>query len=492
MSQVSELGLLGRLKFLAKDTFLYGIANSLSKLISVIVFPLLTRYFSVEAFGKIDILFAMANLLVALIVFGQDSAVARFYYEYDKDDVKQREIVSLSLFIQIVVLLIMMPILWYNAGFLAFKFTGNYSDNNLIKIIILTLPFGVSINYSANILKWTFKRKEFMMVTMGSSVTYLILVVISVSLFNPNIIDIFYLFIISRIIFSVVGLSFIKNYIIKVKNFQLVKSLLKYASPYGLICVIMAAIPSLDRYFIANSLNTYYLGIYAVGYKVANLLNFPISAFQTAWGPFYLSIFKDENNKETFNNILIIFSSVILTLTTVLALFSDYIIKVFASSKYIEAQPIILPLLLSIAVTSIKDVTTIGIDLSMKTVYRIYAMTIRLFTTLVCIYLFIDPLGILGVALALLMGSLAHFIFEVYQSQKIYSLKFSFKGSLVIFMATVIAGVSGNWIMDYDFYISITVRMLILMMFFTLIYKVSPQDLLIIFTNKIKHNWAKK
>ena len=63
MSEPNRLGHGGRLRFLAKDAAVYGIGGALTKLLSLITFPLLARYFSVQDFGLIDLLNTAVLLL---------------------------------------------------------------------------------------------------------------------------------------------------------------------------------------------------------------------------------------------------------------------------------------------------------------------------------------------------------------------------------------------------------------------------------------------
>lgn len=483
---------MNKLNFLAKDALLYGFANAFSKLISIITFPLLTRYFSVEAYGKIDILFVFANLFVILFVFGQDSAVARFYYEYDKEPNRQNQVVSLSLMIQLIFCSVLIPVLWWNTDYLILNITGEIADKNLIYIILSVIPFGILINFSSNILKWTFDGKKFLVVTLGNSILYLSMVAIAVLFFNPDIIDIFYLYLISRVIFSIIGLSFVKKFIVKIKDVHLVKPLMNYATPYGLICVIAAAIPSLDRYFISNQLGSYQLGIYAVGYKLSGLISYPITAFQTAWGPFYLTMFKEEKIDKTFNDVLVIFSSVIFLIVLIILLLSDFLIMVLASSKYLEALPIILPILLGIAITSIKDIVSIGIDLSLKTRYRLYGTLIQIIFLLLFIYLLIKPMGIVGVAYALFLSSIAHFIYEFSISKKLNSLHFQLRNTFILFCSVTILGFLIHFIETDNLYYIITYRTLILSIFILLIYKIIPKHILLSVVSKLRLKFINK
>ncbi|MGA9267138.1 MAG: oligosaccharide flippase family protein, partial [Rhodomicrobium sp.] len=111
MSEPNKLGHGGRLRFLAKDAAVYGIGGALTKLLSLITFPLLARHFSVQDFGLIDLLNTAVLLLSVLLAFGLDSAVARFFYENEEIDYR-RQIVSQALTFQVAILAVALPLLW--------------------------------------------------------------------------------------------------------------------------------------------------------------------------------------------------------------------------------------------------------------------------------------------------------------------------------------------------------------------------------------------
>ncbi|HHH54225.1 MAG TPA: hypothetical protein ENK91_11235, partial [Bacteroidetes bacterium] len=190
-----KLSLKERINFLAKDSFIYGGGNAINKLISLLVFPLLTRYFSTGQYGILDSFYLIANLFTILLVFGQDSAVARYYYEYE--NIKQKkQVVSQSLLIQVFFMILLIPILWNMAPDISMIYTKKIDYVNIIKIIIILIPIGVAHNFSVNLLKWTFQRWKFLLLTVGESTTYLILTAIAVIFFKPEIVSLFYIFLV--------------------------------------------------------------------------------------------------------------------------------------------------------------------------------------------------------------------------------------------------------------------------------------------------------
>ena len=70
----SRLNIGQRLRFVARDSALYGGAAALNKAFALITFPLLARHFSVADYGLIDFFSVLAGLLATFFIFGQGSA----------------------------------------------------------------------------------------------------------------------------------------------------------------------------------------------------------------------------------------------------------------------------------------------------------------------------------------------------------------------------------------------------------------------------------
>ena len=206
----------------------------------------------------------------------------------------------------------------------------------------------------------------------------------------------------------------------------------------GVICVIGAFIPTLDRYFININLDFIQLGLYSVGFKIANILRLTIQAFQTAWGPFYLSIFKEKDSTETYNQVLYVFTYLICFLILFVTFISEPLISFLASEKYLLSSQIIFHLAFGIGMTAIGWITSIGIDLSKNTFSKILGVILRLIIQAIIIIQLIKPLGILGVAIGVMFGQIINIISDFYFGFKQYHLRFELKNVFFLIVLTVL------------------------------------------------------
>ena len=303
MSEPNKLGHGGRLRFLAKDAAVYGIGGALTKLLSLITFPLLARHFSVQDFGLIDLLNTAVLLLSVLLAFGLDSAVARFFYENEEIDYR-RQIVSQALTFQVAILAVALPLLWVNTDVLGSFIDAGPNGRIILHLLILQSPLFVLLGFAQSLLKWTFRRWLYMLISVGSIVMTVIGLVVGIVFFNFGVVEVFIVYLATRAIFAIIGLWCVRRWLTVPTGWDRLKEMLPFAAPIGVVCVMGALLPFMERSMVQSLLGAEELGLYAAGAKVGMLISLPMAAFEIAWGPFALSIFKEKDASESFRHVL--------------------------------------------------------------------------------------------------------------------------------------------------------------------------------------------
>lgn len=442
----SRLGLLHRLRFLAKDSILYGGAAALNKAFALITFPLLARHFSVEDYGTIDFFNVTAALLVTLFVFGQDSAVARYFYEH-KENHQRRQIISQSLAFQLGLLALIIP---PARLLLSHDIAGLLSPSGhvepLLKIVLLQVPFLLLINFSQNILKWTFARSRFLIISIGSTVCSVSALLLCLIQFDLNVVNVFQIYLATQALFSLLGVYFCRAWLTWPSNWSFLRELFLFAAPYGIICAIGAFMPAMERSFIVRFLHSDALGIYAVGAKIAMLIALPIQAFQVAWGPFSLALHKEADATATYNWVLKIFTFGACLLVLLLTLLAGPVIKLLATERYFGATVLVFPMALSLTIQATSWITAIGIGLSKKSYLNIYSYGIFMSVSALAIYVLIQPFGIAGVAWGAMSGYVAKAVTESWLSQRVYPIQWALKGTISLWVITIVAGVVSGYL----------------------------------------------
>jgi O-antigen/teichoic acid export membrane protein len=435
----NKLGQLERFKFLLSDAAVYGLGGALNKVLALFTFPLLARYFSVEQFGVIDLLNTSVVLLVTLLVFGQDSAVARFFYDDDNSN-RRRQVVSQSLVFQIIIIAVVSPILWFNSGLIAEKFSLTTDGEQIIKLLILQAPFFVLINFSQGLLKWTFKRNQFLFISVGSALVSLFGVVLGLTLFEFDVASLFTLYLMTRVTFGLFGVYLVRQWLTWPSDFKILKAMLPFAVPFGLICMTASFLPVFERSVALNYIGAQELGLFAAGAKVALIISLPINAFETAWGPFSLSIFKENDATRTYQLMLPLFTVFVCCMVLFLTAISESLLVLLVSDEYRGAGIVVFALSLTKAIEAIGGITGLGISLAKKSYYKLYSYLIMILVAFLVLPLLSKNFGLAGLAFGSLIVMGIWAIMETYLSQRIHPIDWRFTTTILILFITFIFG----------------------------------------------------
>lgn len=429
----------GRLAFLFKDSVLYGGAAALSKAFALITLPLLVRHFTVAEYGVLDFFMVLTVFLTILFVFGQDSAVVRYYYEYEGTSDRQ-QLISQSLVFQMCGLFALLPVLWISADWITGFLIDASERTTLFKIVLLHLPFMVLISFSQGLLKWTFERTRFLIMSVGFTAGQGCLLLIALYGYEVGIKGILLASLTNSAVFGILGVVLIKKWLVRPQDFKFLREMLPFAIPLGIICVAGALSPTLERMLTDTILGTEQLGLYAVATKIALLIGLIVSAFQTAWGPFSLSLYKQADAAQTYNLVLKLFAIISCVGALTLTLISEYLIIILATDKYIAASIVVFPLVFGLVVQATSWITEIGITLSKRSYLTIYSYTLMILVTFSGIWLLAPVYGLLGVGLAVLAGHIVKALLASWLAQRSYRMPWDYGRTLAVFVVTLIIG----------------------------------------------------
>jgi O-antigen/teichoic acid export membrane protein len=441
----SSLSIRGRLAFLAKDSVMYGGAAAISKAFALVTFPLLARYFSVTEFGLVDFYLFLAALIATGFTFGQDSAVARYFYEYSEAPTR-RQIISQSLALQMAVMLAVIPVLWINADWIGTKLSASPLAGDLIRLVLMQVPFIVLVGSARNILKWTSSRAPFLIVSLGNVAFNAGLLTAGIFWFELDVVGVFWVGLGSNLFFAALGIYFIRRWLVVPANLRFLGKLVPFAAPYGVIGFIAAFIPMMERSLVSELIGGYELGLYAAGAKVATLMALVNFAFQTGWGPFSLAIHKQPDASQTYSLVLKLFAVFICVAVLVLSAAGELVISILASQRFAGASVVVFPLAMAIAINATSAITEIGIGLSKKSYLSLFGYVALLASTAIGIIFLASPLGLAGVAVAVLIGQAVRGLIASFLAQRAYKLGWEYQGPVLVLGLTLMLGILGQWV----------------------------------------------
>lgn len=419
---------------LGKDTLIFAISNFSTKILVFLMLPLYTSCLSTEQYGIVDLINNIVLILFPILTFSVIEGILRF--SYDKD-VKQSEILTISVFsiiIALVILGIATPIayfigkdVWKYWGWLFIVF-GGYSLTTTVSYYLRGINRASYVAFqgvlqtflvvSANVILLVF----FKMGLQG----YLLALVISY--YTTSIITIF---------FS----GIYKDFVTLKINTTLLKSMMKYCIPM---------IPSKVAWWMNNSLDKYYIiffrdisvsGLYSVAHKIPSILSVFTEIFNQAWQISAIEIFTDNNDCKANDMYSIIhkyYLYFVVVCSSVIILFSELLGKILFAKEFFVAWKFV-PLLIIAAVFS-------SLSGFYHSIFRAAKMSKELSITVIAGTIvnvvlntgLVPFFGAFGAAIATVIGFTFEWIISFKYAQRVVSLSIDYMKTILAFVLIII------------------------------------------------------
>lgn len=428
---------MSRAKLFIENFFIYGLGGIISKMIPIIMMPIITRLMPDSFyFGLNDLTTTVVSFASALALMGMYDAMFRLFFE-DDDTKYKRDICSTAFnFILINSTIILIILLLFRRTISEFVF-GSADYENLLELAAITIFIGATNGIVSAPTRMENKRKVYILINVFSSIiSYLISIPLLINGFFVIALPLSAMItaIVTEIIFLIVNKKWFKLGKI---NFTYLKEMVRIGLPLVPNFLIYWLFNSCDRLMIAKIMGNEFTGIYALGAKVGSVSQLIYTAFANGWQYFAFSTMRDKDQKEMTSKIfeylgVISFIATIL-LSTIIKPFFQILFEGEYEGGYIVVPYLFLsPLLLMLFQTACNQFLIIK-----KTWPNMIILSSGALINIGLNYILINSMGIEGAAIATLIGYTVSVILIVLVLQKLQLLKISKKflySSILIFL----------------------------------------------------------
>jgi len=472
------------LKTLFKQTFIYGLATVLPRMLSFLLVPLYTTKGvlpSVAEYGKVSIIFSYFVIFNVILAYGMETAFFRFFNkEEDKDKVTGTSTISLvvtslgffvlallfqnqiahfididvkyiNLVIWILLLdaLVIIPFAWLRATQQPMRYA-------VIKILNVVINLGLNLFFLLALKDLASNNSLFE------------------SIYKPNF-EINYIFI-ANLIASAVTLILMFRFYAKIKyvfNSALWKTMLRYAFPVLIAGVAFSINETFDRILLkellpANVAETQ-IGMYSACYKIALFMTLFATAYRLGIEPFFFSHAKSENPQKNYAKILeffVAFGSVILLTVVVFAdILKPYIVR---SEAYWEAMWVVPIILIANFCLGIYHNLSVWYKITDRTKFGAYISIIGAVVTLAINILFIKTYGYKASAIATLVAYATMMLLSYYFGRKYYPIPYNLKKITLYLLLSITLSALSFYEFRENYFIGISMLILFLGLIFLL------------------------
>ena len=465
---------------LVKQTFIYGLATVLPRMMSFLLLPLYTDILATSGFGAVTVIFSWFAIANVILAYGMETAFFRFYQQAT-DRIKVRSTSLIGILITTVIFVV-----------IALAFRSSLASIIQVNTKIIELAIGILALDALVIIPFAQMRADEkatkyalikilnVAINLGLNLVFLVLFPwvnsinpsLLMGLYRPDFV-IEYIFISNLIASGITLLLVIRTYrsVVWKLDFVLWRKMLGYGLPVMIAGIAFTVNEVFDKILLSRLLPADIAnseaGKYAACYKLALFMTLFATAFRLGIEPFFFSHLKSKNPQQAYAHILyyfVLFGSVILLSVVV---FLDYLKQItILNPDYWEAMPIVPIVLLASFCLGIYHTLSVWYKVSDKTHIGAYISISGALITLGINIALIPTYGYYASAFATLAAYSSMMLISFFMGRKYYYIPYDLKRIGGYFLSSITLAA----LVFYGFSNDLKIGLPILSLFVVLLY----------------------
>jgi O-antigen/teichoic acid export membrane protein len=328
---------------LLKHSGVYGVGQIITRVVSVAMLPVQTRFLTPSDYGVIAVIDLTFSVLAIVINGGLASAINRHHHDVDTEEGRQTVWWTGLIVAMATTATITVPAFFFRDVIARATLGASApSGGTFYALMLTTLWFAVI----SNLTMLYFRIRKWSSLIVGLSVGSLLLNVT---------INVYLLYqgwgiaaILTGNLLTFVGTSLLQLGIVIRSgsrfgfDWRLAGTRFGFAWPLLLTMLLATAMHQADRYLLRQYVSLEAVGVYSLAYQVGQGINALILApFGAIWGVAIYEIAREPNAKQIYADLFRYFVYGLLLLLLGVSLFADPLVKVFAPPSYAGAAALV-------------------------------------------------------------------------------------------------------------------------------------------------------
>ena len=395
---------MSKFKLFIENFLIYGIGGVISKIVPLIMVPIITRLMpNTEYYGISDLYTTVIQIASALAIMGMYDAMYRMFFEKEEHEF-QTKVCSTAFMFTIFSSLVICLVMCLLRKPIAQVFFDDPSIAYLVYIAAMATLIGSTNSIVSAPTRMQNQRGIYLIANTVSPI-------LSYGIAIPLLLKGYYILAlpIASVISAVtMELSFYglnhKWFSFKKFDFKLLKQMLVIAVPLLPNFLIYWVFNSSDKVMITNLLNVGEAGIYSVGSKLGHASQLIYTAFAGGWQYFAFSTMKEKDQVKTNSSIFEYLGAISFVTSAFICAFSYWIFKILFTEEYLSGYIVAPYLFLAPLLQMLFQVACNQFIVVKKTWFNMVILAGGALLNVVLNLVLIPILGMEGAAIATLCG----------------------------------------------------------------------------------------
>ena len=398
---------LGRL---AKHSAIYGLGAVVSRLISVFLLPVVTRYLSPGDVGVVDTLMSLTVVLVIVLRMGISMAFFRFYFDAE-DDAGRTTVVRTSFWFTMAMATFGLVVGWILAPQISHLLFTTSSHANAVRAALVLLWAQMNYEQLTSLFRVEERSVSYVAATLANVVITVGATILLVAVWDKGALGV--------LIGNFTGTLAVYFVLLAYRRFQLGlefdRPLFRQMQRFGLPLVpsglALWAIDFADRFFLLKLKDAAEVGLYSVGVRVSTAILLLLIALRTAWPAFAYSIKQDDEAKRTYAFVLTYVLYLSCWMSLMLSLLAPWIVRVLTAPAFYAGARVVSLL--------------------------VFGGTAFIAFNVGLCFVLIPPYGMMGAAAATLVAYVAMFLGMTVRAQQVFPVAYQWRRIALVVGAAV-------------------------------------------------------
>ena len=460
------------IKNLTRHSAIYTVSTMIQRAQGLIMLPILTdpSYLATKAlYGDYVLIYTFIAFMNVLYLYGIDSAFMRYFFlgQHQRKDVYSTAIRLLT-----ITGILTSAIIMFFADQISVLIFRDQGYEFFVQISAAILFFDTLANIPYLILRAEERSIAYTGVRIGRFLLELFLNILFVVFLKMGVKGILFANLAAAIINFLVLIPSQLKYVKGSFSYTVMKDLLLFGLPMIPNGIAYLVVEMSDRYLMLYLLGKETVAVYGANYKFGTLMLFLVTAFRTAWQPFFLKIVNEAEAKAVYARVMTYYllgASFVVLLGSYLI---DYIVrmpvlpgKTLLGDEYWGGVPVVPIILLSYLFYGIYVNLTVGVYVKKKSRWMGLFTGLAAVTNIASNLYLMPHFGMMGAAVATLLAYIVMAAAIFILNQNIYPIRYEYKRiGLILLILT------GAIFIYYYLTPGLLVRILILIGFPALIF----------------------
>jgi len=422
---------------LAKDSFVYGVAQIGTAFMGLFLLPIYTRVFSPSEYGIIEIILPTTTLLAVIAELRIVSGVSRHYYETEGEE--RRILLSTGLFLHLAIPLPVCLCCSFFTEQISQALFSSPAYGWAISLALFTVLLGLFSTYFSLILRFQRATVTYGILAVGKFILGASLCIYFIVYLHKGIEGVFLGLFLAELIFTAAKVLIIRKNITFAFSRLYARNILHYGVPLTPIGLVGWFRTHIHRFLLIPLIGLVGVGIFGSAARISSVIMIINASFNLAWAPFAMSVLHEENHKIIYSKVLTYYTTVLSAATLIVTFFAYELVHILMPPNYWGASNLVGLLATAQVLNGIFVLFAIGLGIVKKTYLNSLSFLIGVAIGIACLMVLVPHIGVMGAAIATLVSSAISVGAELYLAQRNYHIDYEIKRVTGIILLLIIA-----------------------------------------------------